>query len=309
MIVCLGTTPTVQRTMVFNRLVLDEVNRAIDVRNDASGKSINVARVLHTLGHEVLELGFLGGDSGHFIRQCLDREKIPHDFVSIALPTRTCTTVIDRSAGTTTELVEEPQPVDAHAWTELLKTLEANLWRAQALVLSGSLAPGGSEDFYARCAQLARRAKVPVVLDGRGPALTLAMEHHPLVIKPNRAELAATLGQSLDTDAALFDAMRRIVAGGGSWIAVTCGAKGALLCDGKDIWRIAIPAIEAVNPIGSGDAFAAGLAAALVGGATVPEACILAAACGVANALTPNPGCVRPEEVRRLQSQIRVQKI
>ena len=46
MIVCLGTTPTMQRTMLFDRVEIDAVNRAVEVREYASGKSVNVAKVL-----------------------------------------------------------------------------------------------------------------------------------------------------------------------------------------------------------------------------------------------------------------------
>jgi hypothetical protein len=38
--------------MVFQRLHVDGVNRAIEVSEHASGKSINVAAVLHTLGED-----------------------------------------------------------------------------------------------------------------------------------------------------------------------------------------------------------------------------------------------------------------
>ena len=107
MIFCLGTTPVMQRTLVFDRVHLDAVNRAADVRETASGKSINVARVLHLLGEDVVATGFLGGDTGKFIREDLDRAGVCHDFVSVAPKTRTCVTVVDPGGGTTTELVEE----------------------------------------------------------------------------------------------------------------------------------------------------------------------------------------------------------
>ncbi len=103
MIVCLGTTPTVQRTMTFDRLALDEVNRAKTVDEYASGKSVNVARVAHLLGADVLELGFVGGDRGEFLRRALTEEGVRHDFVSVGPRSRLCTTVIDSSTGTVTE--------------------------------------------------------------------------------------------------------------------------------------------------------------------------------------------------------------
>jgi len=83
MILCLGTTPTVQRTMTFARLTIDTVNRAREVVEYASGKSPNVARILHMLGQPVLEMGFLGGGRGEFFRQDFAKAGIPCDFVTV----------------------------------------------------------------------------------------------------------------------------------------------------------------------------------------------------------------------------------
>lgn len=309
MILCLGTTPTVQRTMVFDHLTSNAVNRAAETRESASGKSLNVARVLHTLGREVLATGFVGGDTGKFILDELSKADIPHSFVKVAPRTRTCITVIDRHADSNTELVEEPMPVDERAWEDLRQLVDATLWRAEALVLSGSLPPGAPQDFYAQCVRLAGEAKVPVVLDGRGQPLQLALPYHPLVVKPNRPELAATVGMPIDDEPSLRHAMRRMVEQGAGWVLVTMGAQGAIVSDGKGFWSIPVPRVQAVNPIGSGDSFAAGIIAALLSGEAMPQACILGAACAVANTLTPTPGVVQLEDVKRLQSQIQLQPL
>ena len=50
MILCIGTTPAAQRVMLFRKLTLDAVNRAAATHDGAAGKSINVAKVLKTLG-------------------------------------------------------------------------------------------------------------------------------------------------------------------------------------------------------------------------------------------------------------------
>src|SRR5690242_14563554 len=94
-ILCVGTTPAVQRTMRFRRLTVDEVNRATEVLESPAGKSINVVQVLATLGKPVIATGFLGGDSGHFIRTDLQRQGVTLDFVEVPFRTRTCTTIID----------------------------------------------------------------------------------------------------------------------------------------------------------------------------------------------------------------------
>src|ERR1700733_9421480 len=111
MILFLGTTLALQRTMRFDRVVPDAVNRARQTHQYASGKSINAARVARTLGQGALALGFLGGPSGQFIRGDLDAAGIAHDFVEVPWPTRTCVTVIDAAAGTATELIEESPAV------------------------------------------------------------------------------------------------------------------------------------------------------------------------------------------------------
>src|SRR5438874_6446384 len=131
MILCLGTTPALQRTMTFARLSLDAVNRATDVREYASGKSINVARVAHTLGEKVIAAGFLGGDRARAIRNDLDQARIAHDFIDIAAPTRMCVTVINQSSATATELIEEAPAVNRADAQRLLMHLETLLTRAK----------------------------------------------------------------------------------------------------------------------------------------------------------------------------------
>jgi tagatose 6-phosphate kinase len=76
--------------------------------------------------------------------------------------------------------------------------------------------------------------------------------------------------------------------------------------DGERAWRIHSPKIEVVSPIGSGDSFAAGLAAGLMRGEPLYEAARLGAACGAANAATPVAGFVRAEDVERLTQEIRI---
>src|SRR4051812_33973313 len=136
MIICLGTTPTVQRTMTFEHLTLDGVNRATHVHQYASGKSVNAARVLHTLGDDVLATGFLGGDSGKFFRDDLDRSGIKHDFVSVDPSTRLCITVVDQSTATATELIEEAAAVTGVDVAKLLQKLMKLSADAEVLVLS-----------------------------------------------------------------------------------------------------------------------------------------------------------------------------
>jgi tagatose 6-phosphate kinase len=64
-----------------------------------------------------------------------------------------------------------------------------------------------------------------------------------------------------------------------------------------------------VNPIGSGDAFAAGLLWRLLRGEDLGEACRWAAAAGAANALTLMAGEVHGDDVERLAGQVTVERL
>jgi len=304
MILCIGTTPTVQRTMTFPRLVIDDVNRAASVHEHASGKSVNVARVLGVLGEDAMAIGFAGGRRGQFLLEDIAASGIAHDFVQTAAQTRLCTTVIDQSTRHATELVEESPPASAAEWSALIDKIDRHVTDATAIVFSGTLAPDASADF---CDRWIGRGPT-VVVDAKGQPMqrALAARAGRVIAKLNRAELAQTLGHALATDHDLFDAMRRAAPPDG-WLVVTLGKDGAAaFADGK-LWRVTSPRVEVVSPIGSGDAFCAGLVAAMPRG--IEPALRLATACGVANALTPYSGLVHREDVDRLVRDVTVQTV
>ncbi len=313
MIACIGTTPTLQRTMVFDRLIVDDVNRAAEVREYASGKSINVARVLKALGREALAAGFAGGDRGQLLLQDLDAIGVRHDFTEVRARTRLCITAIDRGAGAATELIEESSPVEENGWMQLTQKLEAALPDSRPWVFSGSLPPGAPRDFYARWPPLAWRCSgggrmLPVIIDASGEPMRRALETGDgFIAKMNRRELGLTLGMPVDTDAALHEAMRAAAKRCGH-VVVTLGAQGALALVNSELWRVAIPQVKAISAIGSGDAFAAGMAAVIDEG-DARDAWRLGAACGIANALTAEAGHVRLQDVERLKAQVEVHRL
>jgi len=305
MIICLGTTPAVQRVMVFKKLELGEVNRALDVHQDIAGKSVNVAKVLASLQKSTTALGFVGGERGEFIRQHLDSRGIKHDFVTVSPQTRLCVTILDQQAGSITELVEESQSVEESAWNQLLANLK-KLTGAQMLILSGTLAGGARPAFYRQCIE---STQIPSIVDTQGQVLLESLKARPLVAKPNRKELGVALGLSVDSDSSLQHAMIELVERGAKNAVITLGAEGALSFDGREFFHITSPKVTAINSVGSGDAFTAGLAAALVDGQPLPEACRLGAACGAANALTLMAGDVHAEDVQRLLEQTTIQRV
>lgn len=309
MIIFLGPTPAWQRTMAFDRLVIDGVNRSSEVSEYASGKSVNAARVAHTLGRKVLAMGFAGGARGEQLTRDLETVGIQHEFVRVRPETRQCLTILDRSNGSATELIEESSPLADEDYEALQVRLEDALDDVQVLVLSGSLPPNGPPDLYARLVTLAKTKHVRTIVDARDEPLRLAANAGTDVCKLNVSELLSSTGRSDDSEQGIADAIRLMLAGRDGWVIVTHGAQPTLVGDREGVYRLTTPRVNAISPIGSGDAFAAGLACGLADGMTLPDAARLASACGSANAMTPRAGFIDPTTVDQLQPQVSWEKL
>lgn len=316
MILVVGLTPTVQRTQRFARLTPGAVNRARETLVTASGKGVNVARVVTLLGGRARLLQFLGGDPGRFIARTLATEAVATKAVWAAddAPTRTCATLLPDD-GPATELVEEARPVSPEDLERLSAGVTAHLKPGVgALCLSGSFPPGVPEDFYARLVRAANAVGVPVLVDAQRGPLRAALEERPFLVKPNREEAAATLGLPLtgEPEADARRAVSALTQAGATWALVSMGPGGSLLGsrESKETWHIKPPSVQAVNPIGSGDSLAAGLLFARTERAvSVPEAAAFGTACAAANCLTPTSGVVRPEDVALLAPLVQVTRL
>jgi len=308
-VLCVGPTPAAQRVMIFREVTLDAVNRATSTLDGIAGKSINVAKVLKALGESPIVTGFIGGDRGAGIQSSLAEQGIANEFIKVVPETRQCTTVIDQLAGTITELVEESAPISRNKYRQLYYVIRRHAAQSHAIVLSGTLTPEAPTDFYQRCVELAIKLKLLSVVDAKGSALLKALKACPSVIKPNRSELEMTVGQKLAGEREVMAAMRKLCKQGAQRVIVTSGKEPTLAFDGNQFWRIRGPKIAALNPIGSGDAFTAGLVWQLLRRSDFGEACRWATAAGAANALTLMAGKVRRKEVQRLAAEVRVEKI
>jgi fructose-1-phosphate kinase PfkB-like protein len=173
--------------------------------------------------------------------------------------------------------------------------------------MSGTIAPGGPADLYAQCVRLAHDAGALAIVDAQGPALIAALPAGPDLVKPNRAELAATVGRELADEHAVLAAIRELAERGARRVVVTAGREPTLLFDGTQVWRIRSPRLATLNPIGSGDALTAALVWRLVRGDDLGEAGRWGSAAGAANALTWMAGEVSRADVERLAGEVGVE--
>ena len=215
------------------------------------------AVALDALGVETDAVTLAGGTSGEAIERELAALGISHRLVSTREPTRVCTTIIETSNGRTTELVENARPATGDELQAFLAAYQQSVSFARFAVITGSLPPATRPSIVR---ELLAATSCPAVLDVRGEELLTALDCQPLVVKPNRDELAATLGRSLEQDDALHAAMRELNDRGAHWVVVTDGARPAWASGEGRLLRFTPPRVPVVNPIGSGDCLAAGMA-------------------------------------------------
>lgn len=263
MILAAGLTPAWQQILTFDRLIPGQVNRARSTLWRGSGKVLNVGAALDQLGAECLTLSPCGGSTGAQIREDFSRRGIPARWIATAAPTRVCTTLLDESAGVTTELVENSAPLARDELEQYATAFAEAATAAEFVVLSGSLPRETPTNFYR---SLMERCAATTILDVRGPELLSCLPLRPFLVKPNQEELAATAGRPLRTDNDFLEAMDEIRRQGAKWVVVSSGPGTVLILGPSGLTRITPPAVRVVNPIGCGDSLTAAIAARLAGG-------------------------------------------
>jgi len=264
-----GLTPAWQQLLRFDALAIGEVNRAREVHWCASGKVLNAARCLHHLGGPVKALTVVGGATGAQVRQDAARLGIDARWVEGTAPTRVCTTILDAARRSVTELVPEAGPIGESERAAFTAAYAEEAAAAAVVVLIGSVPAGTPAGFYR---DLLARTPGKAVLDARGPELLEGLHEKPFLIKPNRGELARTLGRDRLDDAQLIDAMREMNRRGAAWVVVTDGGGPVHVSSRDRLYRLRPPSGDVVNPIGCGDCLAAGIAWGLHRGMEASEA-------------------------------------
>ncbi|MBC8117023.1 MAG: hexose kinase [Candidatus Saccharimonas sp.] len=257
MIVAAGLTPAWQQILLFDRLRIGHVNRAQTVVWCGSGKVLNVGAVLHQLGAKSLTLCPVGGSTGQQIRDNFAERGIPARWLSTSAATRVCTTILDEETGQTTELVENSAPLSEAELDAYADAFTEEAHAASVVVLSGSLPQGAPANYYRR---LLERTPAKAILDVRGRELIESLPLRPFLVKPNREELAATVGRPLATDDDVSVAMSELRTLGAEWVVVSDGPAPLMALGPDGMHRIEPPRVKVINPIGCGDALCAELA-------------------------------------------------
>ena len=298
--ICLN--PTLQKILRFPSVVPGAVNRTDDHRLDASGKGINVTRVLTQLGKKAVHLTQLGGVMRHLFLSLCEKDGLSVEWAESESEIRFCYTIL--TDGGVTELIEESQAVGAETGKRLLEKYDSLLDARDfsCLIISGTKAAGFPDMLIPSMVRKAKEKGLKVILDIKGKDLIESLQYSPDIVKPNLLEFAETFApQLIDNNMLISDNAQEqiksitmdIAKKYNCRIILTNGSKKILAADGNNFFEIETESIKAVNTTGCGDAFTAGLASALVDGADFRGAIAEGRRCGALNASFIRPGVIR----------------
>ena len=309
MIVCVTLNPCLDKTLCVGPWRPGDHVRGRSVREVVGGKGNNVARALTRLGHVARPATILGGDIGRRCERLLRGDDGLDPIVApSAAETRVILTVRAVDGAEPTAFFDPDPAVTAEEAAALLNMVEGTLavGGVEALTLSGSSPSPATHDIYADMIALARSRGVPTFLDTYGPPLKHLWGFWPEVIQLNRREAAGHLGVDDPSDAEVFGLL-------GEWsrrgveLAVVTDGPGPVLAASRGRRLVARPpAIEAVNPVGSGDSMLAGLVDGRLSGLDGAGMLRRGIAAAAANALAWDAGAVDPGLVASLEAGVAV---
>lgn len=309
MILTITMNPALDKIYVIDDFKVDEIFRIDNMEINAAGKGVNVARVINKLGSPVKASGILGGNTGDYINNQLERTDIINEFVKIKENTRTCVKVIDNRNNTTTELLESGPEVSEKEIDEFLSKYENLIEKCEIITGCGSLAPGLPDKFYQNLIDLARSRNKKFLLDTSGKAFAEGIEKKPYMIKPNREEVENLLSSKYSRIRDFVDPLKYFRDKGITFPVITLGGKGCVVLIDTEIYYFKGLSLKTKNVVGSGDAFIAGCALALEQEKTPIEIIKMGMACGHANTQFYKTGMVSKALVNEYYDKINFKKI
>jgi 1-phosphofructokinase family hexose kinase len=312
LLVC-GPNLTTDRTAALPELRPGDVLRTREVTVTPGGKGVNVVRAARALGARARLVGFVPGRLGPVAAAMLRDEGVALTGIACDGELRNATILREDSGRVT--VINEPGPrIGADDWTALEDAVASAMPDADLLLCSGSVPPGSPPDAFRRLTALGQAVGVPVLVDASGTLLGAALAGAPDVVTPNLAEARTLLdgavaeGVEVEADRArdlALDAAAALRGRGAAAAVVTAGAAGVAVAHEGGVAWLPAPVVTVVNPIGAGDAFAAGLAVGLARGEPLLDAAVLGVATGSASVEEGLAGALRPGRAAELRRALR----
>lgn len=299
-IITITFSPSIDKSATVTELVPEKKMRCTSLKSEAGGGGINVARVLNTLGADVMAVFPSGGFTGAHLNQLMQNDKVPFETINCKNETRENFAILDESNIKQYRFGMPANKLFKSEWSACLKIIK-NQKNVNFIVASGSLPLGVPLDIYAKLSKIAKKCNAKFIVDTSGDALKKAVEEGVYLLKPNLEELGILLGRvNLKIDDAEDAAKQLIHSHKCEIIVVSLGAKGALLVTKEKTYTVKPPKVEVKSTIGAGDSMVAGIVFGLAHGESLERSLQYGVACGTAATMNLGSQLSRKTDVAML---------
>jgi 1-phosphofructokinase family hexose kinase len=308
LILTLTINPAIDRIITADRLVFEDRGYILDRAEAAGGRGINASQVIHSFGGKTAAVLTAGGGAGERIEKLLGGLGFAYDIVHVRAESRTNLTISDKQ-GLTIKLNERGAPLESSELKEIKKKVEARLPKTQWLMICGSIQPGVPAHFYCEIVEMAKSHGVKTLLDTDGEAFQHALEAKPTVIMPNQHEAERLLSRALITRGQCLEAVDVMQAMGPESVILSLGARGAIGSSPEGVFEALPPRIEALCPIGAGDALGAAFAWSMGKKKSFSESLRWGVATGTAAAQLPGLAFPTFNDARAVYKQVELRQV
>ncbi|HEY2012969.1 MAG TPA: 1-phosphofructokinase family hexose kinase, partial [Bryobacteraceae bacterium] len=298
----------IDRILSVDRLAFEDRAYINSSRESAGGRGINASSVIYAFGGKTTAVFTSGGEAGKRLEAHLGNYGYPLLVVPIEHEIRTNLTVTDKH-GLTVNLNETGPTLSAAELARVEKTVRDSLDNASWLLACGSLPPGVPSSFYGKLIAMGRRKKVKTLLHADGQALIEGIEAKPTLVQPNLKEAERLLGRTLLTRTHYLEAAERIRSMGAESVVLSLGSRGAVGAFPDGLMEALPPRIDAVCPIGAGDALTAAYTWAIQRKADKADALRWGVAAGTASARLPGMGFATLPQTQEIYRQVEVRRV
>lgn len=308
MIVTLTVNPAIDRNVTADRLAFEDRGYILATSESAGGRGINASRLIHSFGGDTLAIATSGGSFGKRFEELLGTSGFPVEVVCIDKEMRTNLTISDKQ-GLTVKLNEVGPTLEKNELDRIEKVVRQKLDKVSWLMICGSLPPGVEAHFYCRLIEFARSKGVQTLLDTDGDALLHGLESHPSTVTPNQQEAERLLNKALITRTHFFDAADRIHSMGAESILLSLGSRGVVARNKDGLFEAVPPRIDALCPIGAGDAMAAAYTWAMEQKQNFQDAVRWGVAAGTASAKLPGLQFASLEQTKEVYKNVEIRPV
>ena len=314
----LTLNPAIDMGVTVDKVMPEHKLRCEKPKREPGGGGLNVTRAIAELGGNSTAVFPAGGKTGDLLKFLVghyctgiacDQRPVP-----VLAPTRENVIVNETSTGEQfrfnmpgAELSEDEALACLEALVDGVK--HASVGNGSGLaVISGSLPPGIEPPFVREVIDAVRAVGGRVVVDSSGPALREALGAGVCMVKPNRRELAQTIGEldEHERDPAVVGAAAMELARthGVTYALVSMGGDGAVLATRDGYAYCPAPKVEVLSATGAGDSMVAAAVLAIERGAPPEEILRDGVAAGAAASTTPGTDLLKRPDFERLRDAL-----